>query len=136
MRTEGRNQMWFKSAKLVYVLLAIGFANCGEARPERLQVGEVKCSHCSMSIVDLRFHTQLITNKGKRFHFDAIECMDQFQKQKNLEIKEVWVTNYLNTNEIISKDKAIIIHSEKIHSPMGAGLAAFKTHEDSNQFKE
>ncbi|PJZ46367.1 nitrous oxide reductase accessory protein NosL [Leptospira brenneri] len=127
--------MWFKILKLVSIFLTATLIGCGEVQPERLTVGEIKCSHCSMNIVDMRFHTQLITYKGKRYHFDAIECMDQFQKQKNLEIQNIWVTNYLNTKEFLSKDKAIIIHSTKIRSPMGAGLAAFKTHEDSAQFQ-
>lgn len=84
-----------------------------------------------MSIVDMRFHTQLITDKGKRYHFDAIECLDNFQNQKNLSIKKIWFTNYLDKTDLIEKDKAIIIKSKNIRSPMGAGIAAFKNREDS-----
>ncbi|MCW7488776.1 nitrous oxide reductase accessory protein NosL [Leptospira meyeri] len=127
--------MQLKSFKLICIFLTVALMGCGDVRPEPLTVGEVKCSHCSMSIVDMRFHTQLITYKGKRYHFDAIECMEQFQKQKDLKIEKIWVTNYLNTKEMIPKEEAIIIHSDKIRSPMGAGLAAFKTHEDSSQFQ-
>ncbi|MCW7459954.1 nitrous oxide reductase accessory protein NosL [Leptospira bandrabouensis] len=128
--------MQFKSLTLICIFLTVALVGCGEVRPETLTVGEVKCSHCSMSIVDMRFHTQLITYKGKRYHFDAIECMDQFQKQKVIKIKNIWVTNYLDTKEFIPKDEAIIIHSDKIRSPMGAGLAAFKTHEDTIPFQK
>lgn len=128
--------MWFKSLKPICILFTVGFINCGDVQPERLTVGEIKCSHCSMNIVDMRFHTQLITYKGKRYHFDAIECLDQFQNDKNFKAQKIWVTNYLDTNEFISKEKAIIIHSDKIRSPMGAGLAAFKTHEDSIPFQK
>ncbi len=135
MKIEGKNQMWFKNLKYVSIFLTVIVLGCGEVRPEPLTVGEVKCSHCSMSIVDMRFHTQLITYKGKRYHFDAIECMEQFQKQNNIKIEKVWVTNYLNTKEFISKDEAITIHSDKIRSPMGAGLAAFKTHDDTIPFQ-
>ncbi|EMY71265.1 nitrous oxide reductase accessory protein NosL [Leptospira vanthielii] len=128
--------MWFKNLKLICIFLTVGLINCGEVHPERLTVGEMKCSHCSMNIVDMRFHTQLITYKGKRYHFDAIECMEQFQKDKDLKTQKIWVTNYLDTKEFLSKDEAIIIHSDKIRSPMGAGLAAFKTHEDSIPFQK
>ncbi|XDD54567.1 nitrous oxide reductase accessory protein NosL [Leptospira sp. WS4.C2] len=128
--------MWFKNLKLICIFLTVGLTNCGEVRPERLTVGEMKCSHCSMNIVDMRFHTQLITYKGKRYHFDAIECLNQFQNDKNLKAQKIWVTNYLDTKEFLSKDEAIIIHSDKIRSPMGAGLAAFKTHEDSIPFQK
>ncbi|TGL86252.1 accessory protein NosL [Leptospira congkakensis] len=127
--------MLIEKLRFVCIFLAAVLVSCGEIRPEPLTVGEIKCSHCSMSIVDMRFHTQLVSDKGKRFHFDAIECMDQFQKQKNLKTQKIWVTNYLNTKEFIPKDEAIIIHSDKIRSPMGAGLAAFKTHEDSSPFQ-
>lgn len=128
--------MRLKSLKLICIFLMAALVGCGEVHPEKLTVGEMKCSHCSMNIVDMRFHTQLITYKGKRYHFDAIECMEQFQKQNELKIEKVWVTNYLDTKEFIPKDKAIIIQSNKIRSPMGAGFAAFKNHEDSIPFQK
>ncbi|TGL44590.1 nitrous oxide reductase accessory protein NosL [Leptospira perdikensis] len=127
--------MCIKSLRLICIFLIVGFINCGEVHPEKLIVGEMKCSHCSMNIVDMRFHTQIITYKGKRYHFDAIECMNQFQKDKQLRIEKIWVTNYLDQNEFLLKEKATIIQSSKIRSPMGAGFAAFKTYEDSIPFQ-
>ncbi|MCZ8157613.1 MAG: nitrous oxide reductase accessory protein NosL [Leptospira sp.] len=127
--------MWLKRLKYYSIFLMIAFCHCGEAKPEALNVGEVKCAHCSMSIVDLRFHAQLLTDKGKRYHFDAIECMDDFQKQKNIKAREIWLTNFLNKSEFLTKADAIIVQSNKIRSPMGAGLAAFKTQEDAKSFE-
>jgi copper chaperone NosL len=135
MKIEGKNQMWFKNFKLFLLFSTVVFYNCGEVKPETLSVGEMKCSHCSMSIVDMRFHTQLITYKGKRYHFDAIECSDQFTKQNQIKAKQIWMTNYLNTNEFLSKEKAIVVQSKKIRSPMGGGFAAFKNHEDAFPFQ-
>lgn len=128
--------MWFRSSKLIYIFLTVGLIHCGEVHPEKLTVGEMKCDHCSMNIVDMRFHTQLITYKGKRYHFDAIECKNQFQKDKNLNIEKIWVTNYLDTKEFLLEDQATIVQSDKIRSPMGAGYAAFKTYEDSIPFQK
>ncbi|MCW7461389.1 nitrous oxide reductase accessory protein NosL [Leptospira limi] len=127
--------MWFKHHKLIFFTLTVVLCNCGEVKPEALTIGEKKCDHCSMSIVDMRFHTQLITYKGKRYHFDAIECADQFINQKQMKPKQIWVSNYLQSNEFIPKENAIIIQTNKIRSPMGGGLAAFKSHEDTIPFQ-
>ncbi|MCW7473921.1 accessory protein NosL [Leptospira levettii] len=127
--------MWFKLQKLVFFTLTVVLCNCGEVKPEALTVGEKKCDHCSMSIVDMRFHTQIITYKGKRFHFDAIECANKFINQKQIKPKQIWVSNYLQSNESIPKENAIIIQTNKIRSPMGGGLAAFKSHEDAIPFQ-
>lgn len=128
-------KMWLKALKSTLIFLIVVLSNCGEVKPEMLAVGEMKCAHCSMSIVDMRFHTQILTDKGKRYHFDAIECLDDFQKQNNPPTKKIWVTNFLDRKEFISKEDAIIIKSDKIRSPMGAGLAAFKTHEEAKPFE-
>lgn len=127
--------MWFNHQKLIFFVLTVVLCNCGEVKPESLTVGEKKCDHCSMSIVDMRFHTQVITYKGKRYHFDAIECADQFINQKQIKPKHIWVSNYLQSNEFLPKETAIIIQTNKIRSPMGGGLAAFKSHEDAIPFQ-
>lgn len=127
--------MWFQHHKLIFFTLTVVLCNCGEVKPEALTVGEIKCDHCSMSIVDMRFHTQLITYKGKRYHFDAIECADQFIHQKQIKTKQIWVSNYLQANEFIPKENAVIIQTKKIRSPMGGGFAAFKTHEDASPYQ-
>lgn len=131
MKNEGKKQMWFRNFKLIFFTLTVVFYNCGEVKPERISIGEIKCDHCSMSIVDMRFHTQLITYKGKRYHFDAIECADSFTNQKQMKAKQIWVTNYLNSNETLIKENATIIQTKKIRSPMGGGFAAFKSYEDA-----
>ncbi|EOQ89206.1 accessory protein NosL [Leptospira yanagawae serovar Saopaulo str. Sao Paulo = ATCC 700523] len=127
--------MWFKNFKLFLFISTVALYNCGEVKPESLTLGERKCDHCSMSIVDMRFHTQLITYKGKRYHFDAIECFNHYTKQNDIKAKQIWMRNYLNSNEFLTKENAIVVQSKQIRSPMGGGLAAFKNNEDASSFK-
>ncbi|MGV3665569.1 MAG: nitrous oxide reductase accessory protein NosL [Leptospira bouyouniensis] len=127
--------MWFKNFKLFLFISTVALYNCGEVKPESLTLGERKCDHCSMSIVDMRFHTQLITYKGKRYHFDAIECSNHYTKQNDIKVKQIWMRNYLNSNEFLTKENAIVVQSKQIRSPMGGGLAAFKNNEDASAFK-
>jgi copper chaperone NosL len=49
--------------------------------PERkpIQYGEDKCAFCRMSIVDQRFGGEIVTQKGKVYMFDAVECMVNYK---------------------------------------------------------
>jgi copper chaperone NosL len=89
-----------------------------------------------MVIVDMRFQSQAITAKGRRYFFDSIECYYDFKKINHTEIKHAWHSNYLQPNEMIEENNAFILRSNLIRSPMGGGLAAFKTENDSKNYLE
>jgi copper chaperone NosL len=78
-----------------------------------------------MAISDLRFAAQYITDKGKRLTFDSIECMVQSLQDGNVSVRSAWVADYEMVDTWIPVEQAVYVHSDKIHSPMGAGLAAF-----------
>ena len=62
----------FSLAAFLVLNLIVG---CVNTDPVLIEVGQERCAHCRMDIADMRFNTQLVTKKGKRYHFDSIECM-------------------------------------------------------------
>ena len=53
--------------------------------------GQDKCDFCRMSIVDQRFAGEIVTQKGKVFKFDAVECMlnyinNQVEDQRTIKL--------------------------------------------------
>ncbi len=113
------------------VFIFLGFY-CAPQTPIDIQAYKEECAHCKMKIVDLKFNTQLQTEKGKIFHFDSIECLVEWIHQNpDVKIRDAWVKDYL-TGEWINYKKAVYFNSKEIPSPMGAYLSAFKdkkTHE-------
>jgi len=91
-----------------------------------------------MTIVSQQFASELVTQKGRVYKFDAVECMvqqlaDDSVKQNSLFL----VHDYLSkTNNFIDAMTAYYVISEDIQSPMGAHLAGFKDLRQAEQFKE
>lgn len=115
----------FKTALMVLVLFLITGCSTGS---QTIDYGNDGCHFCKMTIVDKIHGSELITDKGKVFKFDATECMlNYINDNKELPVRSL-LTNYYETpTAFISTEEATFLISEKLPSPMGANLTAFQT---------
>lgn len=107
-------------------IISLIFASCN-VEPQPINYGSDACHFCEMTIVDQRHASQVVTEKGKAYKFDAIECMvhslqDEFE---NTEISLYLVTDLNQPTVLIDATKASYLVSENLRSPMGANLSAF-----------
>ena len=123
------------SYKIKYFITMILFfsLNCNIYKPEDILQGEYKCEHCQMNIVNMSFQSQIISPKGKKYHFDSIECMTSWWLSHPELTKTLYVKNYANTIEWLELDKSFLIQSTKISSPMRANILAYSTLKMANQ---
>ncbi|HET9441019.1 MAG TPA: nitrous oxide reductase accessory protein NosL [Longimicrobiales bacterium] len=110
--------------QLAFTALLLLAGGCASG-PQPIAFGEDECSHCQMAIVDQRYGTELVTDKGKVHKFDSIECMASFYTQEKLQGAELYVTPYNAPGTLVKVDDALILHSEQLPSPMGGNLTAF-----------
>jgi copper chaperone NosL len=103
--------------------------------PATIHYGSDECVHCKMMITDPQFASQIVTDKGKAYKFDAIECMAVYQRQHSNELEgaKLWVNNYDNPGEWLDASKAQYVKSEVIKSPMGESLLALPAQEDAEK---
>ncbi|TGM85549.1 nitrous oxide reductase accessory protein NosL [Leptospira licerasiae] len=127
-----RNRSGFPVIILLSVVSISVF--CSKREPILPEFGRELCAHCSMAIVDKRFHAQLLTEKGRRYYFDSIECSHSFEKSARYSSGSVWFADYENPDRMISEETAVIVRSSEIRSPMGEGLAAFYSIENAKDF--
>lgn len=107
------------------LLLALLLAACS-AGPGAVHWGVEECAHCQMMIADERYAAQVVDRRGRTFKFDAIECMTSFLRAGELaqaDVHSVWVAD--GRERWITVEDAHFVHSERIRSPMGGGLAAY-----------
>lgn len=96
-----------------------------EIKPRAVQYGQDGCHFCKMTIVDNQHAALIVTNKGKTFKYDAIECMlNDLQERNSQEIAIFQVNDYLNPGVMIDATLANFLISESIPSPMGGNLSA------------
>jgi copper chaperone NosL len=108
------------------ILLLILTGGC-KVEPEPISYGSDACHFCRMTIVDRQHGAELVTEKGKVFKFDAVECMLNHMKDVNDPSFAIFLVNgYTRPGALIDASGATYLISEGIPSPMGAYLTAFE----------
>ncbi|SRR5690554_4500875 len=117
----------------LFVLLAGLFVGCSiEAKP--INYGTDACDFCKMTIVDQIHGAEIVTDKGKVYKFDAIECMIDFKSEMSKEQPQLFLINHYHTpQELISAENATYLISENLPSPMGEFITAFKSRSEAEE---
>lgn len=123
------------SVKTIFFIGIVLFLTACSQEPATIHYGSDECDHCKMIITDPRFASQIVTEKGKAYKFDAIECMVVYQRQHSDELKgaKLWVNNFDNPGEWLVAPKARYVKSEVIQTPMGESLLAFPSREGAEK---
>ncbi len=71
-----RNLAALKNPALVVLIFLVSqlLSSC-QPRPEPIHYGQDACDFCRMTIVDKQHAAQMVTEKGRVYKYDAIECM-------------------------------------------------------------
>jgi copper chaperone NosL len=86
-----------------------------------------------MTIVDKIHAAQLVTQKGKVYNYDAVECMLNANKEFNeADVALYLVNHYANPAELIDATQATYLVSKDLPSPMGGHLTAFATQAEAD----
>ncbi|QHI36917.1 hypothetical protein IMCC3317_22870 [Kordia antarctica] len=114
--------------KIAVGILVFFMMNACNTSPKAIDYGNDGCHFCKMTIVDKIHGSELITDKGKVFKFDATECMLNYMAQtKDIQIGNILTNYYEAPTEFIKTEDATFLISENLPSPMGAYLTAFET---------
>ena len=104
------------------VLLSFGCSN----GPQPINYGEDVCDFCRMAIVDNQHAAQVVTEKGKNYKYDAIECMmNDLNKWDKPPVALHLVSDYANPGVMTDATSASYLITKEIPSPMGEFLSGF-----------
>lgn len=117
-----------KLLKLVIPAFAvIAMLSCQKSGPKDIALGKDQCDNCRMSISELGYATELITEKGRAYKFDDIMCMNMYENSNPDKAKnaKLFVIDY-PTGKFLEKAKATLIKGGSIKSPMGGNTQAYQ----------
>ena len=115
------------------VILVLWFVSSCSSGPEPINYGEDACEFCRMTIVDSQHAAQLVTEKGRNYKYDAIECMiNDLNQWERPPVEIHLVADYASPGSMTDALKANYLISEEIPSPMGAYLSGFSSESDRN----
>ncbi len=119
---------------ILTILVALTLLSSCGVEPEKIDYGKEACVYCKMNIVDQQHAAEIVSQKGKVFKYDAIECMlrDNDHNKKE-DVALFLVMNYTNPDSFLDATSAHFIVSENIPSPMGAFLSAVISEEEAKE---
>jgi len=123
-----------KKLNIALIALTLVITWSCSVEPQPINYGSDACEFCKMTIVENRWAAEIVTDKGKAYKYDAIECMMNYMNRNDInsgEMALLLVDDYSNPGVLIDARKATYIKSEAIPSPMGAFLSAFSSAGDA-----
>jgi copper chaperone NosL len=118
--------------KVVTLLISITIIYNCSAKPKPIEYGIDNCAFCDMTIMDDKFSAELVTEKGKVFKFDAIECMLRYQYRKPEQNYSIYlIADHSNPGELVDATTSTFLISNQIPSPMGSYLSGYKSDSDA-----
>ena len=127
----------FNIYRVVYIfLIFITLSSCGSG-PEPINYGQDECEFCRMLITDNKYGAELITDKGKIYKFDSMECLVEFSLVKNTlgdTNNKLLVTDFYNPGKFTNCRESSYVKNDKFRSPMGLNVTAFNSEEQAQKF--
>jgi copper chaperone NosL len=118
------------------IVMSFGLWSC-QTNPESIAYGHDECAHCRMIISDQKYGGELITQKGKLYKFDSIECMAAYYAGVSVpEVKSLWTIDFSNPGMWVKADDAFYLRSMNLPSPMGMFLSSYAFREKAEEMKE
>ncbi|SEG50009.1 nitrous oxide reductase accessory protein NosL [Algoriphagus boritolerans] len=124
-----------RNVSLLGILILL--ASCS-ADPKPIVYGEDGCHHCKMTLMDPKFGAELVTEKGKVFIFDDLNCMLQYMDSddgKSQMYRHILVTDYLNPGVLLDANLAFYLKSEEFKTPMASNIVAFPDYDLLKEYK-
>ena len=120
-----------------FIFILFLFAHC-KVEPEALSYGKDGCYSCKMTLMDNKFGGEFVTQKGKIYKFDDVNCMINFLNSGEISERDIafrLVINFNNPGNFIEAGDAFYLRSEKIKSPMASKIAAFSSKPEMDSIK-
>ena len=122
----------FKTA--IFSSLILSVISCQNEGPKDFLLGKDQCDNCKMTITDIKYATELITEKGRVYKFDDISCMTMYEGSEPDKAKNAkrYVIDH-PTDKFIEKSSATLVKGGEIKSPMGGNTQAFERMDDAEK---
>jgi|AntRauTorckE6833_2_1112554.scaffolds.fasta_scaffold90897_1 copper chaperone NosL len=119
-------------------LLLFFLSGCISQDPVEIHLHSEECAHCKMVISDRQFASQMVSEKGKAYLFDAVECLVAFtiQNPEMAKTAAIYLPDYSDPGSWILLDNAVINRSPEVKSPMGLSLFVLSQNDTATDLYE
>lgn len=119
-----------------FTLIIFTFMGGCKSGPEPIKYGTDACHHCKMTIMDSRFGSEMITEKGKIYKFDSVECLYSYDTTNKNSKDSLLTVDFSRPGTWIDARRSIYFICPELPSPMGKNITAFSSEEQITKIKE
>ena len=116
------------------LLLLIGCT----VEPRPINFGHDDCELCKMKLMDERFGAQLVTDKGRIYMFDDVNCMVMFMDSdegKRHQYAYELVVDYSNPGELLDVHYTYFLKTDKVRTPMNSSVISLPDEKTANDYR-
>ncbi len=112
---------------IIIAISVLAFLSCQKSGPKDIVLGKDQCDNCKMTITELKYAAELMTEKGRAYKFDDLSCMTMYEnsnpdKSKNA---KTYVIDF-PSGKFLETTKATFIKGGSIKSPMGGNTQSYE----------
>lgn len=120
--------------KILSFLLLGGLLMACAPKMEPLQYGEDACAYCKMTIVDSRYGAEIVSQKGKVYKYDAVECMVNHSHEASdfgeSDVHSRYAVDFDQPGQLLPAESLHYLYCLEMPSPMGMYLSAYSSLEN------
>lgn len=121
------------AAPTAMVVLLLALASCGKRGPVPIMPSVDQCAFCKMTISDVKYGAEAITDKGRIYKFDDIACMRNYSNENTqIQIAAYYVSDFGDSSRLIAAKEASFISGGSIVTPMHGDIIAFSSAEEAS----
>lgn len=117
----------------ILFITILPFISCSNNGPENIKLNTDNCDYCKMTISNIAFACEIVTDKGRVYKFDDLACMLNYKKENSdTHHFNFYISDFLSPNHLITSDSLFYIKGEDINSPMSGNIAAFNNSDSAS----
>lgn len=119
----------------IFVFLNLNACSTG---PEPINFGQDSCHACKMTLTDRRFGAEIITDKGKVFKFDDLNCLVGYLKSGEIpaqNVATILAVDFSKAGAFVAVKQGFFLQNDAIKSPMRADIGTFSSKEAMEKVK-
>ncbi|MCC6411077.1 MAG: nitrous oxide reductase accessory protein NosL [Saprospiraceae bacterium] len=117
-----------RATKVLGLLGVVVLMGACSPEPRPLNYGKDACHFCKMTLSDKRYGAEIVTQKGKVYVFDDLNCMVGFEAKGEVPSAQIALrlaARFDVPQTLIPVENAVFLHAAALKSPMRADVAAF-----------
>ncbi len=137
---SGRSKKRLGNTQTILTALLFGslFSSC-HAGPVPLLAGRDNCQFCKMTISDIRYGAEIVSDKGKIYKFDDPQCAISFLKanpEMDHSLREIYFTDFSGSHTLVPSGSVFFLKSELLKGPMSGSYSAFNSLANADEVKK